>query len=149
MKNHLFLRKRPDVLAHGNCEAKASPATPSAAYEMISMDEAQNIVLANIEVLPLVTVELQDALGLVLGNMQWPRTTSLRSQLPLTPGMLNFSSGWLGNFHRFTHSPSRQSRSADINLVASSFNLVSVSRWRYIPGIVLFDLRHCRWIWSQ
>lgn len=46
----------------------AAPATPSAAYGMISMDEAQKIVLDNTSTLPLVSVELQDALGLILGE---------------------------------------------------------------------------------
>lgn len=122
MKNHLVLRKRSDVLAWSVSATMASPATPSAAYAMINMDEAQKIVLANTEALPLVTVELQDALGLVLGEHAvakdnlppFPASIKVRNAEFLDPLAQNLSIV-------FSHSPSAQSRSPDINLVHSFF----------------------------
>lgn len=45
-----------------------SPATPSAAYRMISVEEALNVVLSNVSPLPTVTMRLQDARGYVLAR---------------------------------------------------------------------------------
>ena len=48
--------------------ANQDPATPSALYEMISIPEAQRIVLAESEALPSITASLSEAVGAILAE---------------------------------------------------------------------------------
>ena len=48
--------------------AGQGPATPSAQYEMISIPEAQRIVLAETEALPSITASLSEAVGAILAE---------------------------------------------------------------------------------
>ncbi len=53
--------------------AAQGPATPSALYKMISIPEAQEIVLSETQPLPSVSVDLAEAVGSVLAeNVQAP-----------------------------------------------------------------------------
>ncbi len=53
--------------------AAQGPATPSALYKMISIPEAQELVLSETQPLPSVSVDLAEAVGSVLAeNVQAP-----------------------------------------------------------------------------
>lgn len=72
----------------------AGPATPSAAYGMISIAEAQEIVLHNSETLSVVEASLTEALGLVVAE-----DVFAKEPLPAFPASIKVSDQhWDGEF---------------------------------------------------